>query len=713
MFTHLRLIIAMALFSLIINNQRMQAQEKFAPPVNFEEAGKRADAILSKMSIDEKIEMIGGHNMFFIQGFEKFGMPRFYLSDATQGVHIRKELSSLLKQSVAFPCPLALTATWNPDLAYSYAHCIGEECRVSDVAVLLGPGMNIYRNSQNGRNFEYFGEDPFLAARMIERYVVGLQQTGTIATLKHFLCNNTDHHRRTSNSIVDERTLHEIYLPAFKAGIDAGAMAVMTSYNQLNGEWCGQSDYVINKLLRHDLGFKWLVMTDWWSVYDPLKVIKSGQDLEMPGDNLRSSKYEPLPDIFVRTNAKRLLDEGKISEADIERMAKSIMRTSIAMGLYDRSVKDTSYLANFEKHETIALQTAREAIVLLRNQNNILPIAADGKKKILLTGRFVTEIALGGGSAHVEGYNNVLMIDALKKIYGNQIEYIANPNNEQIKKADIVLLSIGTLDSEGWDRPFELPDSVENLVLQTAKLNSKTVVIVNTGSGIKMTNWNQQVAAIIYAWYPGQNGNIALAEIISGKTNPSGKLPMTIEKKFEDSPCFPYIPKDQPMYSSWAPDIDLHAPINNITYKEGVFVGYRWYESKKVEPLYAFGCGLSYTTFKYSDLKISKKVFEKSDSVRVEFTLTNTGNMAGAETAQLYVHDIKASVPRPIKELKGFSKVFLQPGESKSISIDLKENDFAYWDITQSAWKTEPGDFEILVGSASNDVRLNGKVTLK
>ena len=689
--------------------QQMNEFKPFRPPISYKEADRKAESILKKLSIEERIELIGGHNYFFIKGNEKFGIPQLYLSDATGGVHIRKDLSEQLKKSTAFPCPICLAATWNTQLAHDYAQSIGEECRAGGIAVLLGPGMNIYRVSQCGRNFEYFGEDPFLASRMIENYVVGVQSTGTIATLKHFAANNTDFHRRTSNSIVDERTLHEIYLPAFKAGIDAGAMAVMTSYNQLNGEWCGQSEYVIKQILRKDLGFKWMVMTDWWSVFDPEKVIKSGQDLEMPGQGM--AKLDYLGDIYVRTNALKLLNQGKISEKDINRMTKSILRTEIAMGLSGKQVKEKEYLKKIPEHKKISLQTAREGIVLLRNEKNILPLHKGNKKNILLTGEYVNKTAKGGGSAEVEGYDIISMYDALKKEFRADLIYIETPTDAQIKKADVVLLSIGTDDSEGWDKPFDLPE-LNKKVIRFAKLNPNIVVIVNSGSGIKMTEWNEKVAAIIYSWYPGQNGNTALSEIISGKVNPSGKLPISIEKQFEDSPGYPYIPGGENFYTGWDDDLDLKHPVININYKEGVFVGYRWYYSKKIEPLYHFGYGLSYTTFKYSNLKVSSKSLKKGSELAVQFIIANTGKIEGAEIAQLYVQDLKASVPRPVKELKGFRKVFLSPGESKKVNLILTEKDFAFWDVTKKGWYAEPGDFNILIGSSSNEICLFEKIRL-
>jgi beta-glucosidase len=683
----------------------------FIPPVSFDSADTKAERILATLTIDEKIEIIGGHNMFFVQGVEKYNIPRLYLSDATQGVHLRKDLDGQLEKSTAFPCPISLASTWNPDLARKYAASIGEECRAGDIAVLLGPGMNIYRTSQNGRNFEYFGEDPFLASRMIENYVVGVQSTGTIATLKHFVCNNTDFRRRTSNSIVDERTLHEIYLPAFKAGVDAGVMAVMTSYNQVNGEWAGQSEYVINQLLRKDLGFKWLIMSDWWSIWDPEKAIKSGQDLDMPGHDIEGEDFVK-GDPFVRSNAKRLLEEGKVTEADINRMAKTVIRESIAMGLDKRKVKDESYLSKFPEHLEVALQTSREAVVLLRNENNILPINPESANNILLTGEFVEKIPMGGGSAEVLGYDNVNMLTALSSEFGDKLKYVAQPSDEEIKNAEVVLLSIGTLDSEGWDRPFDLPDSTNNLVQKIAGLNKNVVVIVNSGSGVRMTDWNDKVSGIIYGWYPGQIGFKALAEIIAGKINPSGKLPISIEKDFKDSPGYPYIPANEGFYKDGKTDMDMSLPINNIIYDEGVFVGYRWYEAKKIEPLYHFGFGLSYTQFEYSNLKLSAEKINKGDKLIVEFTLKNTGKVAGAETAQLYVQDVEASVERPIKELKGFKKEFLQPGESQKITITLDINSFSFWDVNTHAWIAEPGEFVIHIGSSSGKTLLSAKLAI-
>ncbi len=691
-----------------------QGFKSYSPSIPYEEAVKKADSIINLMTIDEKISMVGGYNMFFIKGFEKFGIPPLYLSDATQGVHIREELDDQLKKSTAFPCPITLASTWNIELAHDYAKSIGEECRAGDIAVLLGPGMNIYRISQNGRNFEYFGEDPYLASRLIENYVVGMQSTGTISTLKHFIANNSDYRRRTSNSVVEERALHEIYMPAFEAGINAGAMAVMTSYNLVNGEWAGQSDYVINKLLREDLGFKWLVMSDWWSVWDTEKAIKSGLDLDMPGE-----PHEWLPkaaskeEFYIRNTAKRLLEQGKVKEADIERMARNILTTEIAMGLLDRPVKDDSYLENYDEHLEVALQAAREGIVLLKNKANILPLDTESVESILLTGEFVEKVPMGGGSAEVVGYNPTNMKTALETEFGNKVNFIKKPDDGQISNAGIVILSVGTLDTEGNDRPFDLPEDINKEINRIADLNANTIVVVNSGGGVNMAPWNDKVAAILYGWYPGQTGFNALAEIIAGKTNPSGKLPITIEKAFEDSPAYPYVPEGEALYKGWDNDMDIEHPIHDVNYDEGVFIGYRWYEFKEIDPLYAFGHGLSYTSFEYQDAKLSSDAIASNENLRVEVTVKNTGDREGMETIQLYVSDLESSVERPIKELKGFRKISLSPKESQTVNFQLSSRDFAFWDINSKSWKVEPGKFEILVGGASNNIQLKKLVMVE
>ncbi len=678
-------------------------EERFEPPISFDIASAWADSIVNLMTLDEKISLIGGDRIFFTHAIPRLEIPAVMFADATQGVHLRSKwkeefiYDEVLPKSTAFPCPLLLASSWNKDLAGEYAGAIGEECKAGGIPVLLGPGMNIYRISQCGRNFEYFGEDPFLAGEMIRNYVVGLQSKGTIATLKHFVTNNSDYFRRKSNTVVDERTLHEIYLPAFKAGIDAGAMAVMTSYNLVNGEWCGQSDYVINNLLREQLGFKWLVMTDWWSVYDGAKTIRSGQDLEMPSRE-------------ATKNARELVLEDSVSENDIDRMTNSILRTFYAMDAFGRE-GDKELLTKFEEHEAIALQTAREGIILLRNENEILPLD-DPSKNVLLTGDYMDIVAVGGGAATVDGYNQVVLSETLKELYGENLKVVKEPLDEEVRSSDVVILNIGTFDSEGWDRPFDLPEELDQKIIRIANLNPNTIVVVNSGSGINMSKWNDKVAAILYAWYPGQNGALAIAEILTGEINPSGKLPISIEKDFKDSPGYGYIPEREELYTDWNDKEEKFRDIHDVVYDEGIFVGYRWYEKKNIKPLYPFGFGLSYTSFEYAKLEVSKSKFHADEKITVKFELRNTGSAMGSEIAQLYIKDVESSVERPLKELKGFEKVRLNPGENKKISIILSHKDFSFWSPELKAWTAEPGSFEILVGSSSEDISLNTIVEL-
>ena len=678
--------------------------KSFEPPIAYDDAKIQAIEILNQMTIDEKISMIGGYNMFFTKGFEKFNVPAMYLSDATQGVNIRRHLDDQLEKSVAFPSPIALASTWNRELAGNYAKSIGEECRAGEIAVLLGPGMNIYRISQNGRNFEYFGEDPYLAARMIENYVVGMQSTGTMATLKHFVANNTDYKRRTSNSVVDKRTLHEINLPAFEAGVDAGVMAVMTSYNQVNGEYAGQSKDVITGLLRGDLGFKWLVMSDWWSVYDAEKVIKSGLDLDMPGEpRAEYPDYMKKDEFFLRSTAKLLLEEGKVKEEDIDRMVTNILTTEIAMGLLERPIKDSSYFENFDQHVEVALQTGRESIVLLKN-DNVLPIDETRDISILLTGEYSDKIPHGGGAAEVVGYDHVTMLAALKEIYGDKVTYIEDSTDEEIEAANYVIYSTGTFDSEGWDKSFGFPENINSEIKHIASLNKNTIVVVSSGSGMNMSVWNDAVAGLIYSWYPGQIGFKGFAEIVAGITNPSAKLPITIEKKFEDSPGYGYIPEGKELYTGWDQDHRIIDPITDIVYDEGVLVGYRWYESKAIEPLYAFGYGLSYTTYEYSNLQLENESIGAGDKLNLKIDIQNTGAVDGKEVVQVYVRDVESSVVRPLKELKDFKKVSIAAGDKQTVYFTLSDRDFAFWDAETEDWKIESGQFEILVGSASNNI---------
>ncbi len=654
---------------------------------------KRAELLLKEMSLDEKGEMISGFRDFYIPYIERLGMRPFYMSDASQGIRLQANTPTGLRKSTAFPCTLALASTWNPELAYEYAKAIGEECSAGNIAVLLGPGMDIYRISECGRNFEYMGEDPWLASHMVGQYVKGLQSCGVMATLKHFVCNETDFHRRRSNSIVKERELHEIYLPAFKAGIDAGAAAVMTSYNLVNGEWAGQSKYVITDLLRGELGFKGLVMTDWSSVYNSAKILNSGMDLVMPGWK----------------NIQEEVKKGNVPEKALDRMVLSILTTCFKMGLYDKDHQNKSFLKKYPEHQKIALKTAHESIVLLRNKNNLLPLNKKKFNNILLIGDAAEIIAYGGGSGVVKGYDNITLLNAMENEFGDKLTYKKLPSNKEIKNANVVVIAMRSEHGEGHDTDFESNPQYAELAKKVAKLNPNNIVVTMFGSGQRMVNWADKVNSLLYAWYGGQCQGKAVVDVLVGRVNPSGKLPITIEKEFADSPGADYKPEN---FKQLGKD-GQYKYTYKVKYNEGVLVGYRWYDTKNIEPLYPFGFGLSYTSFKYENLKLSSDKMSKKKPIKVSFTLKNTGKRAGEEIAQLYVHDEKSSVERPVKELKGFKKVFLKPGETKKIVMNLNWKDLAFWNPKTKKWTAEPGKFKIMIGASSRDIKLEAEIDYK
>lgn len=663
--------------------------------MNVKEAYEEANKLLQTLTFEEKASMVRGYNSFFLKGIERKGIPPIYLSDATQGVNIRTNLPDpnmvkQLEKSTAFPAPILLASTFSPELSYQYAKAVGEECRAGGIEILLGPGLNIYRQSQCSRNFEYFGEDPYLVARMVEEYVKGMQSTGTAACLKHFLGNNTEFYRKRSNSIISERAINEIYLPGFKAGIDAGAMCVMTSYNQLNGDWVGQNPYAIKELLRKQLGFSWLVMSDWNSVWDLEKVVKSGQNVEMPGS------YD------FGTSIVELFNQGKITEKDLDNMLLPTLATCIAMNFYKRPKYEPSLLSTFPMHEKIARRVAEEGIVLLENRDNILPLDPVVNRKILLTGKFVSEIPRGYGAAEVIGYNNVRLVDALQKEFGRTVYCIEHPTVAELQEADIVILSMGTRDREAVERPFTLPDEEEGFMRYITSNHKNVIAVINSGSAINMSAWNDKVAALIYGWYGGQSGFEALTDIITGKVNPSGKLPISIEKDFKDSPAWGYLPKGASLYNECKNEFMIK--VYDIHYNEDILVGYRWYDTQKIEPLYPFGHGLSYTTFSLTKPELTVKKITGSQPIKCTVVLTNIGKRKGSEVVQLYVREDNPTLLRPVKELKQFDKIALSPGEKRIVEFELTKQDFAFWDEQSHGWKVNPGRYTIMLGTSSKAI---------
>ncbi len=672
------------------------------PKLSWEEATAKANEMLSKLSLEEKIEMTHGYNKFFLPGAPAKGLPHVFMVDASAGVRINHYLYDQKEvrhpeKTTQFPATIALAATFNSELAKSYGEAVGWETRMAGAGVLLGPGMNIYRNSQCGRNFEYLGEDPYLAGEMVANYVKGMQSTGTMACLKHFLCNNTEFYRKLSNSIVDERAIMEIYTPAFKAGIDAGAGSVMTAYNLVNGEWAGQSKYVITDLLRGTLGFKGLVMTDWQSIYDWKKVVLSGQNVEMPG----------APNEFYHINSVReLLKSGELTEKNIDDMIRPMIATLYRFGLYERfknGQPNEDHLASkLPQHEQVSYKTAAEGTVLLKN-NGILPLKEG--QNVLLVGRWAKTLPQGGGSSVVRGYNHVSAEQALLNALRAKVTAIESPNFIQLQKADIVVVATGTRDREEAERTFAMAERDEALVRMACAANKNVIVLALTGSGIDMRAWHNDVAAIIYGWYPGQNGMQAIADIMTGKLNPSGKLPMTIEKSFKDSPAYGTVPVGARIGGAYKNPNELwFAPKTyDVEYKESVLVGYRWYEAKNIEPLFPFGFGLSYTTFEIGNVKAGKKISAEKP-LTVTVNLKNTGSQAGAEVVQLYVSENNPTVLRPKKELKAFKKVYLEAGASAAVTFEVKHSDLAFWNDESHAWQTNKGEYTIHIGNSSANI---------
>lgn len=676
------------------------------PVMSFEEAEAKANEILKTLTLEEKLSMTQGHNRFFLPGVPSKGLPHIYTTDASMGVKNKQHMHNnaeieLAERTTQFPAFIMLAATFNPQLAYSYGHAVGEEARMAGAGVILGPGMNIYRNARCGRNFEYLGEDPLLAAAIIGDYVTGMQSTGTLACAKHFLCNQTEFYRRRSNSIVDERAIMEIYTPAFKAAIDAGVATVMTAYNQLNGEWTGESKYVITDLLRGTLGFKGLVMSDWNSIYDWKNVILSGQNLDMPGENA----------FYITKKPADLVAEGVVTEQDIENMIRPLIATCLRWGLYDRYNSGQQYARELEAklpaHLEISYQTAAEGTVMLKN-NGILPLSTD--QKVLVVGKWIDSVPHGGGAARVTGYDHQPLRKVLSESFGANVTFVEKPTEAQLKAADVVLCVTGTYDSESTERPFEMPNTEESLVRLAVASNPNTIVMVHSGSAINMTAWVDKCAALLYAWYPGQNGLEAIRDIIIGKVNPSGKLPMTIERDFADSPAVNSVPEGFDINKAKGNPNEkaFHPWTYDVHYDESVLVGYRWYEKKGIATLFPFGYGLSYTTFELAKPKILNKgkvkVLTADKPLNVSIELNNTGAVAGTEVVQLYIAEKNPTVLRPNKELKAFSKVTVEPGKKSVVTFEVDKQMCAFWCDKSHAWTANAGEYEILIGTSSADI---------
>jgi beta-glucosidase len=697
-------------------------------PASADQAELQARKLMNLMTPEERFDFFCGTG-FGIRGIPRLGIPPLNFADASGGLRLRGELAKTAT-STGFPCPLLLAATWNPELADKYGKAVAEEFRTQGIHFILGPGMNIYRSSLNGRNFEYLGEDPFLVARLVEAYVHGAQGVNVATTIKHFLCNETETYRRSTDALVEERALQEIYLPPFKAGVDAGAWAVMTSYNLLNGEWASQNKPLVTGLLRKQLGFKNLVMTDWESTWYGTKLVASGTDLEMPkGEALKMDR------------------EKVLGTPEVDRMVTDILRTGIVSGLYELEAsgkfKKPEWVEKFPEHEHLSLEVNHEGIVLLKN-TGILPLKQGSGDSILVTGNMaeMSELA-GGGSAHVKGYNLKNYLQAVRETFGtDHVIFNATPDDTQIRSAGAVLIFSGwkrdlkqgqnpesspkdlVTEGESHNHPFVLPEDA--LIAHCAELNPRTIVTLACANGVQM-EWTAKTAGIFQAFYGGQTGPDALMDLMTGKVNPSGKLPFSIEKGEKDSPAAGeeegikpgrslVDPKDlasrlKKMASQFLQNTEkTECYTRDLEYKEGIFVGYRWYDSKNIEPSFPFGYGLSYTTFQPSDIRLVNGGTAEKPQVTVRLVLRNTGKFRGSEVVQVYVSDLNPRVPRPVRELKGFAKVSMDAGESKEVTINLDQQAFSFWSSEQKKWVVASGPFSIDLGFSSRDLFKKEKV---
>jgi len=802
---------------------------------------ERVVSLQSQMTLEEKITLLGGLDGMRTQAIERLGIPSLNLTNGPNGVGD--------KPGTCFPTGVAMASTWNEKLINEVGIAIGKEARAKDCDILLGPCVNIHRTPLGGRNFESYSEDPFLSGRMGVNFINGVQSQRVATSLKHYALNNQESSRGSYSAEVDERALREIYLSPFEMIVkETQPMTVMAAYNKFRGEHCTESKYLLDDILRDEWGFEGFIMSDWDATHSTIPVANAGMDLEMPG----KPKY-------FNENLLKAVKDGNVSEEEIDNKVRRILNIYFKIGIFDNPETLPEGALDTPEHRKLAAQTAREAIVLLKNKEALLPLNKSKIKTIAVIGPNANVVRLGGGGSSevnpfysvsplegikakagenvtilfnegtaitqtdfpvipaeylhprdakegqpglkAEYFNNQTMsgdpvviridknidfnwgqsapdptidpdkfsarwtgkltapksgririgtnsndgsylyIDGLLvvnnwglhgpklksaeivvekgKQYDIMVEYYEGGNNASVmlewqlekpelkfdseaieiaKKADVAVIFAGLSpewESEGFDREnMELPGAQDALIKAVAKANKNTIVVLNNGTPITMTKWIGKVPAVVEAWYLGQETGNAIADILFGDYNPSGKMPVTFPVKYEDNPSYPWYLKEK----------------DKAVMGEGLYVGYRYYDSKKVKPLFPFGYGLSYTTYEYSNLELNQK---DDGSVEVSLSVKNTGKYAGNEIAQLYVHDVKASIDRPEKELKGFAKVSLKAGESKTVSITLDKRAFSFYDVKTRLWIAEPGEYKILVGASSKDIRLKRRFELK
>lgn len=687
----------------------------------------KISSLISKMTIEEKVGMIHANSSFTSAGVPRLGIPELVTSDGPHGVRVEHgrgwgDLKNVNDSGTYLPVGVALASTWNPALGYAFGDVLGSEAKYRGKNVILGPGINIMRSPLNGRNFEYQSEDPFLVSKMVVGYVKGVQSNGVSACVKHFMANNEEVDRFSVNVEMSERALREIYLPGFKAAVMEGNVnAIMGAYNKFRGQFCTHNDYLVNKILKGEWGFKGALMSDWAAVHNTMEALNNGTDLEM-GTDLGKPPLS-YPNFYLGDTVVALVKSGKVPVSIIDDKVRRILRVMYKSSAFSR---DNNGTYGSEAHIAVAKKVAEESIVLLKNEGNILPLNLGKTKSIAVIGANADrKNSMGGGSSQVKGLYEITPLAGLKNLAngieinfaeGYHIERNATPTPEMIeeavaaaKKSDVAIVVGGwthgydyskwgdnAYDAESVDKPnMKMPFGQDELIKAVVAANPNTIVVLVGGGPIDMTQWIGNTKGIIEAWYGGMEGGNALAEVIFGKVNPSGKLPVTFPKVLEDVPAHKLG--------------DFPGKNGVAVYREGIFVGYRYYDTYKIEPQFAFGHGLSYTTFKYKDLKVIKG---DNNIVTASFSITNTGKVYGGEVAQLYIHKENSSIERADKELKGFQKVFLNPNETKTVTISLSKEAFQYYNETKKGWDTELGAYSIEVGGSSRVIQLKAGVSL-
>ena len=697
---------------------------------------QRIDDALSRMTLDEKIAVIHAQSKFSSPGVKRLGFPDLWTDDGPHGVRPDvlwdewEQAGQTNDSCVAFPALTCLAATWNPQLARLYGENLAEEALYRNKHVMLGPGVNIYRTPLGGRNFEYMGEDPWLASRMVVPYIQGLQSKGVAACVKHYALNNDEEYRHQVNVKISDRALHEIYLPAFKAAVqEGGAWSIMGAYNLYQGVHNCHNATMLNKILKKDWGFDGVVISDWGGCHNTDEAIKNGLDLEFGSwtNGLTAGASNAYDNYYLALPYKKLIQEGKYSTKELDEKVRRVLR------LFYRTTMNRQKPHGFlcsENHYATALKIAQEGIVLLKNDRNLLPINLQTTKKILVVGEnAIKMMTVGGGSSSLKVQKEILPLDGIKARFTDaQIDYVRGYVGDTVqsyngvtvgrslyetrsqaeltaeavakaKEADVVIF-VGGLnksdyqDCEGHDRKsYDLPYAQNEVIEAILKVNPRLVYVNISGNGAALP-WIKKVPAVVQAWFIGSEAGEAIASVLAGDVNPSGKLPFTWYASLNQ--CGAHATGSYP--GTWREDYK----IIDEEYKEGIYVGYRYTDSKKLKPLFAFGHGLSYTTFKVGKATANKQVMTTDGQISFTVPVTNTGNRAGSETIQLYIAAKQSKVDRPVKELKAFQKVYLQPGETRNVTLTISSEALSYYDETRHDWCAEPGKYEALIGTASD-----------